>query len=217
MIEIIKRHRVAITCSIVASLLVLYAIEPLLNWVMETTTLISNYLGTAYEDRLYQNLATMESSDFSFVLVVMFFFAPVIIVSSSGFATNVRKLLKSTAKEEQNRNKTNTDVSKSKKSGVIKRYVDNFPRLRTFIFASISLLVSLMSIDSIAKYQFQWPNLVEFRHHMRIIAPYIDSEKEKLIISKWSQMKNRNDYDKIYVELNSISGQNNITLPKRTM
>jgi len=73
----------------------------------------------------------------------------------------------------------------------------------------------LMGIDIVAKYQFHWDHLTTFRHHVRIVKPYIDVTQEELLISKWSQMQNQKNYDEIQLELKAIAKENGVDLPAR--
>jgi hypothetical protein len=53
-----------------------------------------------------------------------------------------------------------------------------------------------------------------FKHHIRVVSPYIDEQEKELIISGWSLMKSSSDYDVVYIKLNEIAKSNNIELPE---
>ena len=57
-------------------------------------------------------------------------------------------------------------------------------------------------------------NIGDFKQHIRIITPYISEAQKNELISEWSQMRNVEDYNKLYEELLSISKKNEITLYK---
>lgn len=59
--------------------------------------------------------------------------------------------------------------------------------------------------------------VTSFKQYMRIIRPYIDSSKEAVIISKWSQMKSRQDYQQVIFEIETIAKENGIILPENTL
>jgi uncharacterized ion transporter superfamily protein YfcC len=56
--------------------------------------------------------------------------------------------------------------------------------------------------------------LTAFNQHLNVLSPYITEMKRKELISKWSLMKNKKDYDEIYREIYEIAKNNNIILPK---
>ncbi|HCE1609394.1 TPA: hypothetical protein NJY97_004589 [Vibrio parahaemolyticus] len=204
MIEMLKQHKAAIYCGIIASLIIIYAIEPLLGWVIEFVSYALSLLGLAYKDRLYQNLATMESTNYAFLLSVVFVIAPVVLASLFMLAEHVKNIVSDEDRK--------TSSSPRKKGSLLLTRRSKVVSLIMCMFFVVNILVG---IDIIARYQFHWDNLTRFNHHMRIVTPYLEPGEKEMIISDWSRMRNESDYDEIYKSLESIAKANKLILPDR--
>lgn len=80
-----------------------------------------------------------------------------------------------------------------------------------------TLLLILIYFGAIMTLWSSWFNIkvtTSFKHHMRIVAPYLAEEEEELVWSEWAQMKNRADYNKIYEKLIIVANRNHIELPE---
>ena len=64
---------------------------------------------------------------------------------------------------------------------------------------------------------FQSKLISSFNQHLIAIAPYTGDNDIKLLKSKWTQMKNQEDFNAIYKRLNQIAQSNNIILPKNQL
>ncbi|WFC15294.1 hypothetical protein [Aeromonas salmonicida] len=84
---------------------------------------------------------------------------------------------------------------------------------KRMLYSIIMIVFSIFIVVHLSTKAYQLSLIGSFKQHMRILAPFITSEQEKIIISKWSLMNGSNDYDEIYAELNSIAKNNNIILP----
>jgi cell division protein FtsL len=56
--------------------------------------------------------------------------------------------------------------------------------------------------------------ITDFKQHIRIVAPYIESKEKDLLISDWSQMRKLDDYNDIYKKLIEIAKENDLKLYK---
>ncbi|MGB2985572.1 MAG: hypothetical protein WBE26_06785 [Phycisphaerae bacterium] len=52
-----------------------------------------------------------------------------------------------------------------------------------------------------------------FNQHMRILAPYLDEQAEEELMSEWSSMRSKADYDSLYEKLHDIVQKNGVELP----
>jgi hypothetical protein len=64
---------------------------------------------------------------------------------------------------------------------------------------------------------FQLRVVSSFKQHMTTIAPYITEQRAKELYSQWTQMRNQQDYQRIYRELNRIAADNHVVLPENVV
>lgn len=53
-----------------------------------------------------------------------------------------------------------------------------------------------------------------FTRHMRVLGPYMSPAQERVLYSEWALMESKADYDRIYLQLETIAKKNAIRLPE---
>ncbi|UOU98036.1 hypothetical protein MUU74_16265 [Chryseobacterium daecheongense] len=79
------------------------------------------------------------------------------------------------------------------------------------------VLFPILIIFSIYFLTFAYADLnlnTSFNQRLNVLKPYIDSDQEELLISKWALMKNRNDFNKINKEMEDLAKKNKVILPE---
>ncbi len=66
MINLTTEQKTAIVSGVVASAIFIYFIQPILSFVAYVFVRGSNIVGSAYTDRIYQQVAHLETQDYSF-------------------------------------------------------------------------------------------------------------------------------------------------------
>ncbi len=85
--------------------------------------------------------------------------------------------------------------------------------LRLFV-AVLFLLISSFFISLVIANYIQLSTISSFKQHIRIVAPYISDNEEEKLISEWSLINSKDDYQKIYNKLNKIATENGLQLPE---
>jgi hypothetical protein len=150
-----------------------------------------------YVDSKYAKSASLEATNYSFYIsFVIFIISCVIFIEVFGRVTSI---LKDDEKKE--------DITNNEESP---KWVS-----KTLLFAKLMAIFYLISaLMFIVGETIVLNNIGDFKQHIRIITPYISEAQKNELISEWSQMRNVEDYNKLYEELLSISKKNEITLYK---
>ncbi|GIU52009.1 hypothetical protein TUM4438_43530 [Shewanella sairae] len=170
--------------------------------IVEHSGTILLYLGsgalsslTDYVDSRYEKAAMLQPTNYSYYILTLFFVAVTVIWAGTSSRMNLNKPKE---KETSNSNKP-------------------IPKWAPFLVAFINIIVWFwlsFVLLFLAGESMVLNATSDYTQHMRIIAPYIDSQKEENILSSWSQMNSIDDYNKIYLELNEIAKENNIVLKR---
>ena len=212
MSQFIEKNRIAVLCGVIASLIVIYALEPLLNFTAQILLYVAGLIGGSFLDHLYAYSARMESTDFAFFLTVLIltpasFFCIVFLIRGPwGIIKRTVDLKK-------------TPTNSAKKPIAVQDKNRRWPRSLIFkhtfdvVFRLLCLFFLILTIYSITMRQFQWMMVTKFRWQVRILRPYIDDKTEHILVSDWAQMKTQEDYRAITEQLLSIAGDNDIELP----
>lgn len=103
------------------------------------------------------------------------------------------------------------------------RIIEKFERsvnflIRRLIISSVFILIVLTLTCLFKLYAIAYTNfaITNFQQSFLICKPYIENNKEEIILSQYSQIKSRDDYLKIMSELKHIADSNNIKLPDFT-
>lgn len=80
--------------------------------------------------------------------------------------------------------------------------------------AALALLFVITNFTFAAREQYIVSAVLHFEQLLEICAPYLEENKMKLLSSKFAQIKNRNEYERIIFELRSIAEENGQSVPK---
>ncbi|GLS26170.1 hypothetical protein [Marinibactrum halimedae] len=153
-----------------------------------------------FVDSRYAKAATLESTNYSYFLMIIFFV--VIVIGWLEISGRIKKKLKenkqSNPPEEKPLNINSDTPSWASKVFLLVRVMVLFYLLNGLLY--IAGEVTVLNV------------ILDFKQHMRIITPYISQEKKDMMISSWSQMRGVDDYNKVYEELLSVAKDNNLTL-----
>ena len=75
--------------------------------------------------------------------------------------------------------------------------------------AIISLVFFYQTWTLFSQYQI----VTSFNQHIRILSPYIDQRQRDLLVSEYSLIRTKAEYDSLYVKLRGISKANKVNLP----
>jgi len=191
--DFLKKNSTSIIVGLLTTIVFLYVLQPLLEFVATIVVFIASYVSTAYIDLLFIQIAHLEIMDFGFLFYILLF--SLIIGVSLG-------LLSSKWRSSRSKGETGEEL---KESSVLRK------KIISTIFLTVIILFCLVQLSTKA---YQLSLISSFKQHVQIIAPYIDEQKEELILSEWSLMKSSSDYDTIYFKLNNIAKINNVKLPE---
>ena len=187
------------TSSLVASTIWEYA-PRFLDWFgTSSISLIISFI-----DSRIKKAAVLEFTDYSYFLILL------TLIVFALFWWEVSRLLKKkilTSQTNEDKEKDEGDNKKFTIKSKILLYFLNYLIWTYFLVAFTYVIGDVITMNSI----------IDFRHHMRILAPYIIQEEKNKIISQWSLMQNFSDYKDIYTKLNKIAEQHNITLKPNKM
>ena len=199
MLNFFKEQKGGIIGGIVASAIFLYFIQPILEYSSHLLINISNIFGNAFSDRLYQQIAHLETQDNAFILVMVLFGMISGVLFSVGIvlmSANYRAHKKDGANEKE-------------KPKAVKRN----SKVLKHVLPILIFLLSIFPVISALSIFIQLSTISSFKQHIRIIAPYITNQEEEVIISQWSQIRSKSDYQFIYRKLEGIAIKNKVTLP----
>lgn len=199
--EFWRQNKSGIISGIVASAIFLYFLQPLLELASRVFFRASNFIGSAYVDRIYAQAAHLETQDFSFTIFIIYFGGMAAIILS----ISIRLILKSLITK-SNKNENDKDSEKTK--------TPSPSRLVSAGLGGALLCVSLFLFSLIAADFTQLSTISSFKQHMRIIAPYVDEQKEEELLSQWSLMENQDDYNNLYLIVHAIAEKDGLKLPE---
>jgi len=194
--EFISKHRTTIFVTSLTSLGIIYFIVPIFNGIARITVLVASSVSSTYTDRIYAQVAHLETIDFAFlVLSTLFGTLAIIMFAMSYFLIRF-------------------EFFPWQKGSDHKKVANSATIVATAIFMA---LMGLFLIVSSASDYWQAQIITSFKRDMRVLAPYLDDDEEERIFSRWSLMKGESDYEKIYNELRNVAEENGIELPENTI
>jgi hypothetical protein len=178
-----------IFAGIVASLLVILLIQPILILVGKIIIWLGNNLYEGISNQIYYDASLGLREKYSF-LILTFIFAFIIFI----FYLVIRILL---------------FPEKIKKSSL--KEISFFRKIILILIFISGLVISLflMSANFVA---FQMN--ASFNQRYNVLAPVLTDIQLKQFKAKWASMENRKDYENINIEMEKISNNNHIKLPK---
>ena len=171
------------------------------NYSWAALTFFGNYsfgLLKGFIDSRYAKAATLEPTSYSYLLIIVLF-----IVISVGWIEISGKI-----KKQLNKTK-DIDVEGSNKNSL------ETPAWASKAFLAIRIMVTFYLLNGLLYVAGEVTVLnaiTDFNQHLRIITPYVTNEEKNKIISKWSQMRNLEDYNEVYKDLLKVANGNNLKL-----
>jgi len=188
-------------------------LQKFFNWLIQEFLLFISFGIDSFIDNFYLRV----SQDYTESAVIFFLFLGWLFITNFFFYIFLRVWGEEYRKKrlEARKRKENELIESGKKTldDIISGKEKMLKRLKVFtvvfgialsvgIFVEISTLMYIKNIQS------------NFYRAINIVNPYISDEKEEIFISKFSQMKTKNDFIQIMNELKNIGKNNNIELPK---
>lgn len=197
-----KDMQTGIYSSIIASLIFLAIFEPTLSALGRFMLRITGGLFSAYQDRLYAEIATGELN-FSYT-ILMFISAPFVMPL---FFTIIFRLIRFFHKKQEHREVKGQEeqVEASAKTANPERR----STLRVFILVLLPLAFSFLLTDGYIRLH----TITSFRQHITILTPYIEIKEKDMLQSRFASMRSRRDYDAIRADLARIAAAAKIELP----
>ena len=219
MINLFRRHRTPIICSIIASMVFLYCLDPILSWLGMLFLRVAEFISSAYLDRIYAEASHLETQNYSFYVVVL-----IILIFMAFSSTFIRiGFMRITSRSNSKKEKIDNDVSAKDESRNIhnKKSLEIDPNqsiLRKRFNGIVLLCFGLFSLTwgsaVIGANYIELILISDFSRHIRILRPYIDDATEEKIISEWCLMSSKNDFTVIKKKIEGIAQDNGIELPE---
>lgn len=177
----------------ISSIIFLYFFQPILDYIGAKALILMDLTSSKFSDDFYSKISHLELMDYSFYWISIICICISIAVGRIGISG-----LFSLVKKEKT-----TEVTSKTKESVSKKV----------IFFLFCIFICLFGTLFVSTKFYQLSLISSFKQHLRVIAPYISEQEEEELLSKWSLMKNSNDYKAVYADLENIAKQNNILLP----
>lgn len=202
----LNKHFTSIIVGIISSMLFLYFIQPVMEYLGLWVLKLGRYVGAAYVDEVFSQVAHLRFFDFSFFLAA-------ILIGSMGGVSILLAI----------------SMLLSKKKLPSSECSDNKPHEtleteRVFVSLHKKLLVSILliiigvhSFALLSTKVYQLSLISSFERHMYILAPYLTDEEEKMFFGRWSLMNSEKDYNSIYFDLKSVAKKHKIELPSNSV
>jgi len=190
-----RNLKIGIISSVVATFLFIYFLDPVLRFVTFLLFRTLSSLARGYTDRLFEQAALLTGPDPSLHLLSL------VAGLTIGFSTTLLIFFL---------------LLYPPSDHVLKR-VRNFHFPKAFIRWSgivITLLMIVTSVMLLYSTMFQLRITTSFTQHLVVLAPYISDQEEKLLRSRWTQMKSKKDFEGLYRDLNKIAKTNGLVLPE---
>jgi len=192
--EFIKKHNTGIFVGLISTMIFIYLLQPILEFVGNSVVNIGSYIGATYVDKIFSQVSHLELMDFGF-----FFFAVMSLVLTAFVSLSVILVWKKDKAKSENE-----DKPKERKASFIYNKI-----LVTFIL----FVIFTIFVTSISTKAYQLSLITSFKQHLRIVSPYITTQEEKKILSNWSLIRTKEDYELVYSQLESIAAKQNLELP----
>ena len=190
--KIERDYKVGIVTGLIASALFLYFLDPILKFFGTLVFGVFSHVYGAYLDRLFAKAALGATPNPG-----MFILAGLNGLFAGMATAIIHNLIFKKKKEEEN------PAEKSK----------FFSKRTRWALSLVLVLIVLLNFHYYWGTWFQFKLVTSFEQHITAVAPYLSEHDEKVLKSRWTQMKNRKDYEKIYEDLRQIAATNNISLP----
>ena len=181
----------SIIAGVIASLIVIYFLDPILTFLARILLSVSSIAFKSYLDRLYCEIATSDPN-------IPFFFLLMLCGFGTGSITVIflSYVFKSKIKE---------STQLIEKAGSVKRFY------ALILVASFGLI--LLTVDCYIRLKIS----STFRQHMTVIAPTISEQEYKEFFSSFALIENKADYDALTNSLEEVAQKNGLKLPKNKL
>lgn len=200
MTEFLKKHQSSIIAGIISTCIFLYLLQPILQLLSRLFLFCFSHLSSRYTDRIYTQVAQLTTQDYSFQLLTLVLALMTGTILSSATIYLFVRFRKKPEERKVNEMGVRFRSALSSRQAVV----------LNFIFA-VALTFGL-AIVFVGNYT-QLSLISSFNQHMRILAPYLDEKTEKQLISEWSLMKSKADYDAVYKKLKVHAQAAGVELP----
>jgi hypothetical protein len=179
-------QRKAIVASIVASLMVLYFLDPILSFLGRLTLRVASTLFTAYLDGLYAEVAAAEPN-FGFLFLV--FVAGSVLGLSTGYVVVViiRQLSRTPPSEPR----------------------WGYANIYAAVLFATGLFLLAFSVDSYIRLK----TTSTFNQRLAAVTPYISDQQRKELLARFASMEHKSDFEAVMRAMDAIATENKIVLP----
>lgn len=183
-------QRKAIIASILASLIVLYFLDPILSFLARLTLRIASVLFLAYLDRLYAEVAI---SDPNFGFYLLNCATGISIGFTIGFISGAIGLF-------EKRITSTFTVNRSLWLGAI-------------VLVAVSVLLLAGTVDSYIRLKTS----STFYQRLAVIAPHITDQQRKEFLARFASMESKANFEAVMRTMDEIALKNNVKLPKNKL
>lgn len=204
MIAYIRKHKAAVICGIVSSLIVVYLLDPIFSLLSDIVVGLLSLLGDRFSNQIYRQAAELSTRKYAFSLILMLYGVVMSVLIGGVVGIRVGRSIRNRAEnDEETEDGINQHTNKSK------RRLKTFGRINSIILVGVLIIFGVVLAGN-----YKILTLVsDFQHHMNILAPYLDEQIEEEIISEWSLMKSKEDYDILYLRMDRYADQADVILP----
>ena len=201
-----------ILTSLIASTIFLYFIKPILGYLWRFVSLISSHTYSGYVNETYCNASLGQRNWLDFVnfLILMFAILMIFIVIMiknifKHHELTIRAKLK-IANEEEREQIFNKEKKRIANIGSHTKFYYYFSYVHTIVLA---FFISLLIIQAYVDLQLN----TSFNQKINALAPFVNDQEIKLLKSRWALMRNKDDYDKINMQIKMLAAQAHAELP----
>jgi len=203
----IKKDIIDIFVTSLISIIFVSLIKPTLNILAKLIFTIVSMIQVSSINKIFQIAATYQKIDYTDT-ISLFFFSTFVGLCFGYFYSPSKKIKELERKLLESTKEADHIIQKE-----YERMEKKLSKLKLFS-AILLIFIVLFTIFQIWLATESSRKLTAFNQHLNVLSPYITEMKRKELISKWSLMKNKKDYDEIYREIYEIAKNNNIILPK---
>lgn len=201
-IEVNQSQRNAIVAGVIASLVVIYFIDPILTLLSKLLLSLSNILFTSYLDRLYAEISTGDPN-FGFNFLLLFCSLPSFVCIIFLIKKALNLIGKRISKQLSEDNKENNRGEKKKKL---------YSRIQIHF-----VLLSILGLFVIADQYIRLKTSSTFHQYMTVVHPLISDKEYNELLAIYASMKNKADYDALIIKLRDTSEKFGIDLPENKL
>jgi len=220
--------RKGVIASVLASLIVIIFITPFLNiiWglMVDGGVIIQDY----YVNAIYKHasLGNRNWLDVVFYLYLLSIFVGMIVTlvykiiqKRKELYTKILAIEKKLNEMENIKTEDAVVLSKDQIKSKVQVLKSGFKK-ENWNVAFIYMMIAILFIISILSYFGAYADLQlnsTFQQRIRIVAPFIEEQREEELNALWAQMRTRSDYENILRQFENIAIKEKIELPKPLM